>query len=342
MPQGSNLESLFLSHCATQLLSRKMVKKEKRMDQPSPFLLVLALSLTVLWSPLPLYGVELKGGTANKIEVFVSILPQAYFVERVGGSYVNVSVMVGPGHSPATYEPMPDQMAQLGEARLYFAIGVPFENVWIDRIDKAYPDLQTIATQRGIERLPMSGHDHPWKRGRVGREEATPHRDRGHGLKDPHIWLSPRLVKIQVKNICSALIAEDGTHRTYYEENLEAFHKDLDALDEKIAAMLKHLQNREFLILHPSLGYFAHDYGLKQIPIEIEGKSPSARSLAGLVRKAKRSGLQVIFVQEQFSTKSAQSVADAIGGEIVTFDPLAKKYLENMRKIAQLFSKMLQ
>jgi zinc transport system substrate-binding protein len=276
---------------------------------------------------------------ANKtIGVFVSILPQAYFVERVGGKGVDVSVMVGPGQSPATYEPVPKQMAALSKADLYFRIGVPFEDVWIERIRKSNPKMKVIDTRRGIVLLPMKGHDHGEGGNQVGPPEP---RDRS-GLKDPHVWLSLRRVKTMAQNMCDALIAENPSQRSYYTENLRAFHHDLDALDAEITKTMKNVETRRFMAFHPAWGYFAHDYGLEQIPIEIEGKEPSAKALSHLIEAAKQNGIKIVFVQKQFSKTGAETVARAIGGRVIPIDPLAKDYLANMRKIAETFSEVLQ
>ena len=275
-----------------------------------------------------------QASASNKrFKVFVSILPQAYFVERVGGERVDVSVLVGPGHSPATYEPKPRQIAELGKAKVYFRVGVPFEDVWMMRISSANPNMKVIDTRRNIELRTMNAY-HP--------DKAERHYHYQEGMKDPHIWLSLKLVKIQAENICRALISEDPAQRAYYQDNLKAFHYDLDKLDAEIKDALESLTIRKFMAFHPAWGYFAHDYGLEQIPIEEEGKQPSAKALAHLINRAKQEGVKVVFVQVQFSTRHAEAVAHAIGGRIAQIDPLAKDYLNNMRKIAETFSRVIR
>lgn len=269
----------------------------------------------------------------EKIKVFVSVLPQAYFVERIGGDRVDVSVMVGPGQSPVTYEPMPRQMVELGRAKLFFRIGVPFEDVWMDRISSAHPEIKMIDTRRGIQLISMKTHH---------RHEDTQHVEGRRGRKDPHIWLSLKLAKIQAKNICDALISVDAVCGEYYRENLKIFHDDLDKLDMKITQNLKGLGARKFMVFHPAWGYFARDYGLDQIPVEIGGKDPGAKELASLIEEAKNDGIKIIFVQKQFSEKSAEAIAAAIKGRIIQIDPLARDYLNNMKMIAETFCRVIQ
>jgi len=324
---------VFLSNDATELHNPgKADRIMKRRKIQATSLFYAAFFAALFLSSPPVYPESLRNSKA-RIKSFVSILPQAYFVERVGGEQVDVSVLVGPGHSPATYEPTPKQMAELGKARLYFRIGVPFENVWMARISRANPNMKVIDTRRGIKLLPMKGYD---------RDQTEQRHHDSKVTKDPHIWLSLRLVKVQAQNICQALISEDPAHRAYYETNLRTFLHDLDKLDAEITEILKGLKARKFMVFHPAWGYFAHDYGLKQIPIEVEGKDPSARALAELIKYAKDEGIRVIFVQAQFSAKNAEAVARAIGGRIVRIDPLAKDYLYNIRKIAETFRRVIQ
>ena len=301
---------------------------------------------------------EISGPLEREMKVFVSILPQAYFLERVGGDLVDVSVMVGPGHSPHTYEPGPKQMYELSQAKLYFRIGVDFEKVWMERISKINPNMKVVDTRHGIELLPMKAHHHEERHGLHGRhqekdqdehhrhnghgERGSAHHHRAKGLKDPHIWLSLRLVKIQAETIFEALAAGDPAHRAYYLENLKALERDLDELDKEIAQSLKKAKTGKFMVFHPAWGYFARDYGLEQIPIEIEGKEPTAKDLIRIIQEAKEEGIGIIFVQKQFSKTSAETVARAIGGKVVHVDPLARDYLKNMKEIADRFADVLR
>ncbi|MDD3938003.1 zinc ABC transporter substrate-binding protein [Rhodoferax sp.] len=269
----------------------------------------------------------LQAGAASAsapLPVFVSILPQKYFVERVGGEQVVVSVMVGPGQSPATYEPTPRQMTALSQAKLYFSIGVAFEDTWMKRIQAATPALRVVPMQRGIALLPLTG---------PGGEAAG---------TDPHIWTSPLRVKIMAASIRDALIETDPAHRGDYELNYRAFIAELDALDRDVRALLMSAKGKSFLVFHPSWGYFANDYGLRQIPIEAEGKEPGAKALVRVIDLGKREGARVIFVQTQFSRRTAETVAAAIGARVVGVDPLAENYPQNLLRVAHEFAEALK
>jgi zinc transport system substrate-binding protein len=275
---------------------------------------------------------------AGKLLVGVSILPQAYFVQRIGGTHVEAMVMVSPGHSPATYEPTPKQMAQINRTDLYFSIGVPFEKVWLHRLAELNPNMTLVDTVAGIQLRSFKDADHHHHEG-AGEDHhheghEADHEDEG-GMKDPHVWLSPRLVEKQARAMLEALCSRDPQHRTDYERNFAQFAADLQKLDAEIKALLEPMKKRRFMVFHPSWGYFADEYGLEQVPVEISGREPSAQGLAELIASAKAQQIRVVFVQKQFSSQSASAIAKAIGGKVVAMDPLAEDYLENLRLIAR-------
>ncbi|MCX5836277.1 MAG: zinc ABC transporter substrate-binding protein [Deltaproteobacteria bacterium] len=268
-------------------------------------------------------------GEKAKLPVFVSILPQAYFLERIGGHHVDVGVLVGEGQSPHTYEPTPKQMAKLATAKAYFRIGVPVERGVLRKIRQSHKNLVIVETQKGIAYRYLAGHDHDHGEGHVKDHEA-----KGHKTPDPHLWMDPKLVKIQARNIYDALCRLDTAHTQDYTGNLKAFLADLDRVDARISRSLAPLKGRMMYVFHPAFGYFADSYGLVQAPIEIEGKEPGAKQLAHLIERAKKDRVKVIFVQPQFSMRSAGTVAKEIGGVVVPINPLARDYLANLEKIA--------
>lgn len=264
----------------------------------------------------------------TSLTVFVSIPPQAYFVERIGGAHVNVHVMVKPGQSPHTYEPTPALIKELSGADLYFTVGLPFEAAIKAKLHGALKQLRIVATDKGIRKaaLPASNED-----------SSARHIEED----DPHIWLSPPLIVSQVNIIAAALEEADPDHRKDYQRNLKALVDDLTQLDEKLRADLKPLQGRSFFVFHPAFGYFGKAYGLKQEAVELQGKNPSPKQLLDLIKKAREDGVKIIFVQPQFDPAAAQTVARAIGGVVIPLDPLAKDVLKNLEDIAAAIERSL-
>lgn len=274
-----------------------------------------------------LYVATLSAG--EKIPVFVSILPQKYFVERVGGALVEVSVLVEPGRSPETYEPTPQQMAALSRATLFFRIGAPFEQAWMERVQRANPILRIVDNRNGIALRELESNSD---------SEDADHDHRHTQGKDPHIWTSPPLVKQIAVQIRDTLIGSAPEHHHAFEKNYAAFAAELDNLDQEIRDRLATLQNRRFMVFHPAWGYFADTYGLRQIPIEAAGKSPGPRTLAHLIEGGRSEGVRVIFVQPQYSERAARAVAQAIDGRVEAIDPLAYDFPANLRRVANLIA----
>ena len=187
----------------------------------------------------------------------------------------------------------------------------------------------------------MKAHHHHDEGHHVDEHEEEGHHSHDGGT-DPHIWLSPRLVKVQARTVADALIETDPAGKDVYETNLSAFLKDLDELDVKLAKALAPVKGRTFMVFHPAWGYFADAYGLEQEPIEIEGKEPSAKQLARVIELAKEEGVRVIFVQPQFSQALAKRVAEAIGGVVVPINPLARDYIANLEAVATKVSAALE
>ncbi len=280
----------------------------------------------------------------SKKVVFVSILPQKFFVEKISGGLVEAEVMVPPGASPATYEPKPSQMRKLAASKAYFSIGVPFEKVWLGRIAGVSPEMTIIRTDAGIRKREMLAHHHQeehhkshGKGHEVHEKKHDIHKDVHHhqaGL-DPHIWLSPKLLKKQLVNTTEGLKKLFPEYSERFAGNLHSFLKEVDKLDRELQTIFKDRYGMKFMVFHPSWGYFADNYGLEQVAIEVEGKDPKPAQLQKLITHARENKIKVIFVQPQFSTKSARIIAREIGGEMIFIDQLAENWLENMADVAR-------
>jgi zinc transport system substrate-binding protein len=264
------------------------------------------------------------------LDVTVSIVPQQYFPEKIGGDLVKISVMVLPGANPAVFEPKPQQMLALTKSKICFAVGVPFERVWQSKFKEVNASMEIVHTEEGIDKLPMTG----WDQG------GGPGHD--HGIKDPHVWLSPPLVMTQARTMVHALMRADPDHSQDYQKNYKSFILELVDLDLQIRSIFSDLgEHRKFMVYHPSWGYFAKAYGLTQIPVEMEGKEPSPKELERLIQYAREAGVKAVLAQPQFSTKSARTLADALNGDVIVADPLARHWKENLVAVAETLKKIL-
>lgn len=288
----------------------------------------------------------LAGSTSahGKLAVFVSIIPQKYFVQQIGKNLVDIQVMVQPGASPASYEPRPGQMAAIAKTHIYFSIGVPFENVWLSKIASSNPKMTVVRTDHGIQKLVMIGAHHHGANADSQDTDQNYKNEHGRnpGILDPHIWLSPPLVMIQARSILAALQKADPVHRSDYETHYKALITEISELDAELKNIFNGKHGLQFMVFHPSWRYFADAYGLKQIPVEVEGKNPKPAQLKKLIEYATQKNIKAIFVQPQFSAKSAKVIARGIGGRIIFADPLAEDWALNLRNVAQKISAALR
>jgi len=277
---------------------------------------------------------EENAGDDGKPVVFVSVMPQAFLAREIAGDTLDIQVMIPPGQSPHSYSPTPKQIVKLDQAKLYLSVGVPFENQLLPRLD-SIKNIEIINTARGIEHIAMTKHDHHDDHG----HDHGHHHDHGHGdehaeMLDPHLWMSPRLASEMAISMTEAFKKQWPDHAQTFDQNLTSLVSELQTLDQEISAKLAPYAGRGFYIYHPALGYFARDYQLEQLSIEIKGQSPGPRHVAKIIQQALKDDVQVIFVQPQFSVATAQTIADQINGVVVPIDPLSDQYIENLHEIA--------
>jgi zinc transport system substrate-binding protein len=258
--------------------------------------------------------------------VFVSIPPQAFLVDRLAGDLVQIEVLLPPAASPATYEPTPKQMAALGRSQLYLQIGAPFEKAVLEKVADLMPDLPIVDCREGVRLESIESGDH----------------HHGGGPLDPHIWLDPHRMKVIAGTTAKALKKLLPAQEPGIEKRLAGLTRDIDESDRCIKEILAPYAGRTFLVFHPAYGYFARRYNLVQKPVEVEGKSPSARRLVAIVGELQSQEIRALFVQPQFSRSSAERIAEALDCDLVVLDPLAQDYLENLEYMATAIAEALQ
>ena len=161
-----------------------------------------------------------------------------------------------------------------------------------------------------------------------------------HHGKDPHTWTSPDNVKIMAKNIYDTLIKFDSTNKEYYKKNYTNFLEEITQTDKKIKTILSTLpKDSKFMVFHPSWGYFAKEYNLTQLTIEVEGKEPKPKMLQKIIDKARAEHVKAIFTQTEFSDKSAKAIANELNIKVIKETPLAKNWSENLIKMANTIAK---
>lgn len=255
--------------------------------------------------------------------VLVSILPQKTFVEKIAGDDFEISILIPHGANPTTYSILPAQMAQISDASIWFRMGyVGFELSWADKIIQANPEMKVVDLSKGLDLMAARKNE--------STGELT-------GV-DPHIWLSPTLVKKMVRSIRDELIALRPDRSEAYNLAYQQFIKEIDETDMQVKQLFKGFEGRKFISFHPSLSYFAREYGLVQFSFQQMGKEPTPSQVANLVNIARADNIKVIYIQSDFDRENARMFAQEIGGEIIQVWPLNPDWSQNLITMARLIS----
>ena len=268
------------------------------------------------------------GNTLQKNEkpvLTVTLEPLRYFTEAIAGEHYQIVSMVPKGSSPESYDPTPQQLVALSQSEAYLRIGyIGFEQAWMKKLEANNPGMKVYDTSRGVDLIRGEGH---W------------HGDHFHeGGVEPHIWNSTRNASVIADNIYAALCELDATHQAYYQQRLDSLKQTIAQTDASVRTLLENADST-FLIYHPALSYFARDYGLKQLSIEEGGKEPSPAQLKALIETCRKEQAHTIFVQQEFDQRNAQLIADELGVNVVSINPLSYNWAEEMLRVARALKK---
>lgn len=307
------------------------MKQKRRMHAILVLTLILTMFITgcgtnkslekLMVTQTPESSVNLSANTlAERPIIAVTIVPEQTFVKAVCGDLAEVITMVPPGNSPENYEPTPSQMEKFSDASIYFSIGVPTEEA---NILPNVGSLKVVSLQDKVS-------------------EVYEDRTFESGERDPHIWLSLKRVKIIIETIASEMSKLDPSNEVIYYENAEAYIRQLDEIDNQIKKALEGVQNKSIIVYHPSVGYFADDYGLEMFALEENGKEATAQHLQDMIDLAKRKNIKVVFYQDEIDSSQSESFAEEIGGETMKISPLAADYIGNLKGMAKLMAEVMQ
>lgn len=266
--------------------------------------------------------------------ILVSISPYAFFVHRIAGNDLPITTLVPEGANPHIYEPKPKEVETVRGATIWIRLGESFDQKVFKVIQEQNPKMRIADVTQGIHLLSACEVDDP---------SHKHHHCHGHDDgQDIHIWLSPKLAKVQAATITKTLTDTFPENSQLYEKNLNAFIAELDLLDQEISTLLAPMKGAAILVSHPAFAYFCQDYGLVQLSVEMEGKEPLPQQVTHLLEEARRHQVATVILEPQYSNKGAELIAQELGVPTATVDPYAEDYLDNLRAIAQIIAKPSQ
>lgn len=280
-----------------------------------------AACLCMLLSYAPYADARTRSAPAP-LRIYTAIAPLAFCVEHIGSGLVTVEALMPEGQDPHLFDPDPGLLRRLSNADIYFATGLPFERLLVQKITARRKKLNIIDLTRNIRLLDIEEHG--------GHHHGGP--DTG---ADPHFWLGTPQLRQFILAAARALAGADPEHASAYQEGAARMLACLNAVHTRNSALLAPFRGRAFFVYHPAFGYFARTYGLRQHAVETSGHQPGPRHIAELISDARSRGVRTIFVQPQFDAKSAQAIAQAIDGSVVPLDPLAPDVLKNLETMGR-------
>lgn len=250
--------------------------------------------------------------------MLVAVPPYIELARSLGGDLVEVTALLESGESHESFAPTPSRVLGWHRADLYWSVGLDFEKQWLPKLRTVAPDLRVIDPPEPARRHGKTAHD-----------------AHAHHHEDRHSWLDPKSVAVEAEAFVQSLVRLRPAREAQLRANLAAFQSRCRKLDEAIADRLVAYRGSRIYVYHGAFDYFAEAYGLEQVALQVGARPPSVRELAELIRKAREDGATAVFVQPQESPAAARKLAQAIGAELVTIDPLAVDWENNLRAIAK-------
>ena len=260
--------------------------------------------------------------TRKKPVLAVSIQPQKYLLEKIVGEKYTVTCLLAQGANPENYEPNAAHLMNLESCQAFFRIGhIGFELAISNRIKSNNPDLKVFDTSEGLTLIEGSHY--------VG------HVDKHNHEIDPHVWSSVRNVMRISQNMYNDIVELDPKNKLYYYNRFNKLASELMSLDSKIVQILDSAECKSFLVWHPSLSYFARDYGLKQISLETEGKESSIKGFKQRLDKAAADSVSVFLYQQEFDSRQAEAIGKELGVRIENINPMNYDWENEMLSTAR-------
>lgn len=241
-----------------------------------------------------------SGEVSGKPRIYTSFYAIYDFASEIAGDKADIYNIVPTGTEPHDWEPTVQDMAKLNNADVLFYNGLGMEH-WIDKVQGSLSGSGTkfVQLSEGVEVKADAG--------------------------DPHIWLDPSNVKIMCDNIYETLCEIDPDNKALYEANYNNYIVQLSSLDQTYMDAIDKLpeNNRSIVVSHEAYSYLCDAYGLNQVPIDgISADSePSPEKMMELINFIKDNNIKYIFYEELVSQKTAQTLADETGAQLLPLNP---------------------
>lgn len=262
------------------------------------------------------------GQNDDRAAIAVSFEPQEWMLRQIAGEDFDIITLLPAGSDPETYQPSIGTMKSLGKAEAFFTLGTDgFEKSLTSTVADNFPDIKVVDCTEGIEKI-TGTHDHQ-------------HHDRpDHSVEefDPHMLASIRNSIRIADNITRYITIIHPEKAEHYREAGKKLKGRLQAMDDSISNMT--LSGKSFAMRHPSLSYFARDYGLTQIALQAEGKEASPLQLSRQMEQIKESGTTVFILEKEHLSPGEEETARQLGLNTIEVSLNSACWLDDLMKTA--------
>jgi len=244
---------------------------------------------------LSLFVLAACGGGAGStssggVRVLATTSTLASLAIGVVGDASRVRSLVPIGTSPEDYQPAPQDIEAVHDARVLLENGANLET-WLDGT------IQNASNPSLI---------------RVVLSDGLPVRD-----GNPHLWMDPVFARAYVRKIRDAMIAADPAGAATYRANAAAYDAQLVALTARTQRKIDTIPpaQRVMIVFHNAFNYYDARFGLQTLGV-VEtnpGADPSPQHLAEIVGLARSHHVRAVFAEPEYSPKLIAALAESAG-----------------------------
>ncbi|OQO69017.1 zinc ABC transporter substrate-binding protein [Enterococcus villorum] len=261
----------------------------------------------------------------DELTIVATFYPMYEFTKEVVGDEGNVKLLVPAGTEPHDFEPSAKQQAEIADADV-FVYNSPDMEFFVDSLKDSVDTKKTLMIEaaKGIDRLKSEEEEHEHE------GEDSDHHSHEY---DPHVWLDPVIAIKEVQTIASELGEKYPEKKETFDKNAEAYTKKLEALNQKYIDELKDAKNRTFVTQHAAFAYLANQYDLNQQAIAgvTPDQEPTPSRLAELKDFVNKNNVQVIYFEENASSKVAETLSKETGVKLEVLNPLESLTNDQMK-----------
>ncbi len=237
----------------------------------------------------------------SPIKIITSIASINFFIQEIAKDNAIATNIIPKNKDAESYEPSFNIMNLITKSDMFIGIGMPFEKIWLPKIQSANTNLKILLIQEKL------------------------------GKDSMHIWASLENAKEIAKIIAESLYELDYENEKFYKQNLGLLLKKIESTQISILDTIKQMPHKQFIVYHPILDSFADEYGLDELSLQQHGKKYGISDMLNLIKKGKK--LQIKRVFSEHNNKDIQTLAREINARVVIINPIHEDYLNNMESI---------